>query len=88
MCDERSHHVCEQHGDNYGYLPVKLYYCYLKYVNNCDEESQAGSSVRVSLYQLHIEYKNTHSTSKERTYLGSEHILADPHNPNQQLRKV
>lgn len=88
MCDEHSHHVCEQHDDNYGYLSVKLYYCCLKYVNNCDEESRAGSSVCVFLYSLHIEDKNTHSSSKERTYLGSEHILADPHNHNQQLCKA
>lgn len=33
-----------------------------------------------SFYLLHIDYQNTHSTSKVRTCLGSEEALADPHN--------
>lgn len=37
------------------------------------------ASVCVFLYLLYTEYQNTHLTSKVRTILRNEDILADPH---------
>lgn len=37
-------------------------------------------NVGVSLYLLHVEFQNTHSTIKVRTFLQCGALLAGPHN--------
>lgn len=42
-------------------------------------KTQSEVCVCVLLYLLHIEDRNTHSTSQIRTYRGRQHIWTGPH---------